>query len=49
MKIPTVPHCCCCIDLRVGGLIIGWLGVIGYSISLISGIAQQQGSAAGFG
>ncbi|XP_055323990.1 uncharacterized protein LOC129578833 [Sitodiplosis mosellana] len=28
MKIPRLPYCCCCIDLRIGGLITGCLGVV---------------------
>ncbi|XP_031635831.1 uncharacterized protein LOC116348823 [Contarinia nasturtii] len=27
-KIPTVSYFCCCIDLRTGGLIVGWIGVV---------------------
>lgn len=28
MRIPTVKYCCCCIKLRTGALILGWLGLI---------------------
>lgn len=34
MKIPTLPYCCCCIDLRIGGLIIGWVGTISALLSI---------------
>lgn len=34
MKIPTVSHFCLCINLTIGGLIIGWLGVFGATISV---------------
>ncbi|XP_031627302.1 uncharacterized protein LOC116343415 [Contarinia nasturtii] len=46
MTFPTVLQCCCCIDLRVGGLIIGWLGIICTFISLIWGIANGQAAVA---
>lgn len=28
MSIPTVQNCCFCFPLRIGGLILGWLGVL---------------------
>ncbi|XP_031627334.1 uncharacterized protein LOC116343430 [Contarinia nasturtii] len=46
MKFPTVPHCCCCVDLRIGGLIIGWLNIISACICLIGGIVKGQGGYA---
>lgn len=35
MKTPTVRYYCCCVKLRTGGLIMGWLALIIASISII--------------
>ncbi|XP_031621679.1 uncharacterized protein LOC116339779 [Contarinia nasturtii] len=39
MKIPTVSRCCCCIDLQLGGLILGWLGIISSSWAILDILA----------
>lgn len=31
--------CCCCFSLRTGGLILGWLGVIGGGLGAIAYLA----------
>jgi Ca2+/Na+ antiporter len=41
MKFPTVKNFLCCLSLETGGLVIGWLAVIGgaiASIALVAGI-----------
>ena len=35
MKIPTVEKFLCCFELRTGGLVCGWLGVVGSVIGVI--------------
>lgn len=29
-------HCCCCISVRTGGIIMGWFGVIGGVLGIIA-------------
>ncbi|XP_055303256.1 uncharacterized protein LOC129568940 [Sitodiplosis mosellana] len=35
MPLPTVEHCCCCVDLITAGKIMGWLGVLNGILSFI--------------
>lgn len=37
MKIPTVSRCCCCVELRTAGIILGVLGVLFPILAMISG------------
>lgn len=49
MIIPTVSYCCCCIDLRSGGLILGWIGIIHACFFIIAGLITLDFAAAGYG
>lgn len=35
-NIPTVSTCCCCIDLKIGGLIVGILKMILYLYAIFT-------------
>lgn len=49
MKIPTLPYCCCCIDLRIGGLITGWIGTIATFSGIVGAAAQHDPKIVGAG
>lgn len=36
MGFPRVNNCCFCIDLRTGGIILGWLGVVGCALNILT-------------
>lgn len=42
MKLPTVGQCCCCVDLILGGKILGWLGIVSGCLSFISSIQHPK-------
>lgn len=35
INFPTVNTCCCCVDLRTAGLLLGGLSAAGYILSIV--------------
>ncbi|XP_055303255.1 uncharacterized protein LOC129568939 [Sitodiplosis mosellana] len=42
MKLPTIGHFCCCVDLITAGKIIGWLGIVSGVLSIIGGFKRLE-------
>ena len=42
MGLPTVGHCCCCVDLILGGKILGWLGIVSGALTLLGSVQHPQ-------
>lgn len=51
MGVLYAEKCCCCIQLRTGGLILGWLGLINSILGFGSALKTQPSyeASVGFG